>query len=197
MKAFNIMAAIIASLVLAAHAQSSETVTDEPGNEAYNFVSHYRVAIDAPVEVVWKHLVDLNSWMYQFAMERVSGMPGEKGAVFRLYSGEDFLAQITAVVRNELLVIVNLPSTFQDEYSTGVGVTTLNRARGKTIVDLTMSRRYTWHGSGVDQTKQTRESREFQQGTRTTWNDFLARLRSLAEAEYHHEQEHATTSGGL
>lgn len=181
MKKTNALALLMVTFMSPVFAYSSETVTVEPGDGAYSFVSHYRIAIDAPLPTVWRQLLNLHSWMYQFAMEHVSGTAGQEGEVLRIYSGQDFLAQITSAVPNELLVISNLPSTFQEEYSTGIGVITLNNAAGKTILDLTMSRRYTWRGSGPDQTKQTRESRGFQERTRTTWTNFLDRLRTLAE----------------
>ena len=183
MNTMKIAAALAAIVVFSGIGYASETVTEEPGDTAYSFVSHYRIAIDAPLETVWRHVINVQSWMYEFSMDHVSGDPGQEGEVLRVYSGQEFLAQTTSVIQNELLVISNLPSTFQDEYSTGVAVITLNDVAGKTMVDLTMSRRYTWQSSGPDPAKQTRESTEFQERTRTTWKGFLDRLRTLAEGD--------------
>lgn len=165
-----------------APSMASDAIVGEPDGNSYHFVSHYRVAIEAPAQTVWRHLTDLGSWMYDFEMSHESGVPGEEGEVLRLYSGQDFFTQITGAVTNELLVVANLPSTFKDEYSTGVAVITLNEAQGETVVDLTMSRRYTWQGDGANPMKSTRESPEFIDGTRATWRRFLDRLRSLSES---------------
>jgi hypothetical protein len=163
-------------------APASETITVEPDGDSYHFVSHYSVAIDAPAEAVWEHLVRLDSWMYELDMSLVSGSPGQEGEVRRLYAGQDFLVQVTKVIPNELLVVVNLPSTFNGEHSTGIVVTTLHEAEGTTAVDMTMSRRYTWQGDGENPMKRQRESKEFAESTKAMWQDgFLGRLRSLAE----------------
>ena len=61
------------------------TLTDEPANQTYNFVTHYRVTIDAPKATVWPILVDLKAWMFEFELANVSGEPGETGEVLRLY----------------------------------------------------------------------------------------------------------------
>ena len=119
--------------------------------------------------------------MYDFEMSHVSGMWGEEGEVLRLYSGQDFFSQITSAVPNELLVVANLPSKFKGEYSTGIAVITLNETQGKTTVDLTISRRFTWQGEGINPMKSTRESPEFIKNTRTMWDRFLEKLRALSE----------------
>jgi uncharacterized protein YndB with AHSA1/START domain len=172
---------------LAIHAYASETLTAEPGSDSYHFVSHYSVEIDAPVEEVWKHLVDLGSWMYEFEMAHVSGSPGRAGQVLRLYEGQEFLVQVIDVVPEELLVIANLPSNFRGERSTGTGVMTLHWNGSATTVSLTMSRRYEAEepdSPGFDEQRAVRESVEFRSATRAMWQDrFLARLRSLAESD--------------
>ena len=162
-------------------ARATGTVISEPNSTNYHFVSHYRVKISAGPSTVWKHLVDLHSWMFEFEMAHVSGPHHEAGEVLRLYAGQDFLVEITKTIPNKVIVIANLPSEFQGEHSTGVSVTTLNEADGGTIVDLTMSRRYTWHGEGADPVRARRESTEFNAATDARWERFLAKLCSLCE----------------
>lgn len=164
-------------------AEANEMLTVEPEQNSYNFVSHYRIEIDAPASVVWKNLIDLRLWMVDFEMSHQSGEPKQLGEVLRLYPEQDFFIQITGMIPNDTLVIANLPSTFKDEYSTGVGVITLNEIQNKTMVNLTMSRRYTWQGKGENSMKNTRESPKFVEDTQATWNRFLEKLRSLAETK--------------
>ena len=162
--------------------QASDTITTEPGDDAYRFVSHYRIRIDAPVEIVWSHLIDLGSWMYDFEMSHVSGVAGKEGEVLRLYPGQDFFSQIISIVPNELLVVANLPIAFKGEMATGVTVITLNAFQDRTTVDLTISRRFTWQAEGENPMKSARESPEFVERTRAMWGRFLEKLRALSEA---------------
>lgn len=172
---------MIASLPTAGHAEG--VLTSEPNPNSYHYVSHYAVRIDAPADVVWPHLRRLNEWMYEFELSQVAGTPGTEGEVRRLYAAEDFLIQVTHQIPDKLLVIANLPSRFEGEDSTGVAVITLNESDGSTIVDLTMSRRYTWRGEGDDPQRARRASAAFSEQSRAMWQDrFLGRLRSLAEA---------------
>lgn len=165
-------------------AAASDAIVDEPDGVSYRFVSNYSVRIDAPARVVWKHLVELGAWMYEFEMSHVSGAPSGEGEVFRLYPGEDFLLQVVSLVPDRLLVVANLPSTFRDEFSTGTGVISLHESEGTTTVDVTMSRRYTWLGEGPNPVKAERKSDEFAEATRSMWQDrFLGRLRSLAQED--------------
>ena len=162
-------------------AQAHETLTLEPDENSYSFVSQYRKAINVAPEKVWPHLVDLKSWMYEFDLSHHSGEPKKVGQVLRLYPKQDFFIQLTSMIPNNTLVMANLPSTFQGEYSTGIGVITLTEIQGKTLVNLVMSRRYTWRGEGDNTMRGTRESAEFMQRTRATWSKFLDRLQLLAE----------------
>lgn len=172
-------------LLLASNtAAASETIIDEPGGDSYHFVSHYSVEIKAPVETVWKHLIDLGSWMYDFEMQSVAGLDDLEGRVLRLYEGQDFYVQITKVVPEELLVIANLPAPMEGErLSSGISVTTLTEKAGLTLVQLTMSRRYTWSESGENHLKSRRKSKEFKEKTRATWNRFLGRLSALSTSQ--------------
>ncbi len=173
---------IACALFLAASlAFASETLTDEPEGNSYNFVTHYSVEIDAPAKIVWKHLVDLGAWMYDFEMKPISGHDALEGRVLRLYEGQDFRVQITKVIPGKLLVITNLPSTMDGELlAGGTSVTTLTEHAGKTTVELTMSRRYVWNSRGENHLKTRRQSETFSKNTRATWNRFLGKLSVLA-----------------
>jgi hypothetical protein len=94
---------------------NSESLTAEPGLKTYNFVTHYRVNIDAPPTRVWPILIDLKSWMFDFELSTLSGESGTEGRVLQLYAGQEFKVQATKVIPNEMLAIVNLPMTFKDE----------------------------------------------------------------------------------
>ncbi|MCH9693156.1 MAG: hypothetical protein K0U72_01485 [Gammaproteobacteria bacterium] len=174
----------LATLLIASCATASDTITAEPDGNSYNYVSQYTVEIDAPAKTVWSHLVDIPSWMYEFEMSLVSGTPNEEGEVRRLYEGQDFLTQITKTIPGDLLVISNLPTTFNGETSTGVAVVTLNEVNGITTVRVVMSRRYTWNGTGDNPQKTVRESQDFANRTKAMWEiRFLGRLRELAESQ--------------
>jgi len=160
----------------------SETLTVEPAGEAYNFVTHYRIQVAAPAAEVWAALIDFDAWMYEFEQSTVTGEAGTPGHVIRLYEGQDFLTQITAVVPQQMLSVVNLPLTFRGEFGTGVGIFTLHELGEVTEVSLTMSRRYSPAGEGFNEMRTTRESADFQERTRAMWQDrFLVRLKSIAE----------------
>ena len=168
--------------LLSGIAVASESLVDEPNSDSYNFVTHYSIEIDAPAASVWKHLIDLGSWMYDFEMKPVSGVDELEGKVLRLYEGQDFQVQITKAIPNKLLVISNLPVSMEGErLSSGISVTTLTETAGKTMVGLTMSRRYTWEGVGENHLKSRRQSKEFVANTRATWTRFLLKLAELSE----------------
>ena len=175
--------AVAAAVAFVSAAMASETVTPEPDESSYHFVSHYSIEVSAPASAVWNQLVDVGSWMYEFELSLESGTPGQEGETRRLYSGQDFFIEITKVIPNELLVFANLPSSFDGEYSTGVAVITLSESSGITTVRLTMSRRYSWESAEPNPQRSMRESLEFRERTRAMWQErFLGRLRSLVEA---------------
>ena len=172
--------AVIAAL--SSKAFATETITLEPDGSSYHFVSHYSVDVDAPASVVWKHLIDIGSWMYEFDLSLESGTPGQAGEVRRLYAGQEFFVELTKVVPDQLLVFANLPSSFNGELSTGVAVITLTEVAGATTVQLIMSRRYSSESAEPNPQRKMRESSEFRARTRAMWQDrFLGRLKELSE----------------
>ena len=102
---------------------------------------------------------------------------------------QDFYLQTVKVIPEKLLMQVNLPSLYRDEYSTGVGIFTLHSlcptARcDSTRVSVIMDRRYVWQGDGSNGTRAVRASADFNEATRAAWEDnYLPRLKSLAEDE--------------
>ena len=174
----------ILMLTATASAHASETLTPEPDEDSYNFVTHYRVHISAPVNRVWPALLDLKSWMYEFMLSPVSGIPESIGHVMQLYEGRDFRIQITAREPMKLLAISNLPMIFEGEFGTGVGIITLHQHGDATEVALTMSRRYTWREDGINHLRIRRSSAVFKDNTRAMWQGFLNRLKTDVERNW-------------
>lgn len=180
---FQTLSILALAITPARAATASETVTAEPDGSSYYFVSHYSIAVAATAGEVWPHLVDVGSWMYELDLSLVSGSPGQAGEVRRLYAGQDFFTEVTKAIPGELLVLANLPSSFNGETSTGVVVISLNECNGTTTIELTMSRRYSWESEEPNPHRSMRESPEFRERTRAMWTErFLPKLRSLAES---------------
>ena len=176
------IATCAACFLTVSRAWASETVTAEPDGLSYHFVSHYSVDIDGAPAEVWKQLIDVGSWMYEFDLTLEAGVPGRAGEIRRLYAGQDFFIEITKLIPGKLLVFANLPSTTNGEHSTGVAIITLDEIDNVTRVKLTMSRRYSWASKEPNPNRQYRESPEFREQTRAMWEDrFLQRLRLLVE----------------
>lgn len=172
---------IAALLSLSTIVWASEPVTSLPQPPSYHFISHHRTTIDRSAKEVWPHLLKLGSWMVDFDMTHVSGPIQQEGEILKLYAQQDFLIQIEKIIPNTLIVAVNLPSTFRGEHSTGTSVISLNEINGRTIVDLTQIRVYTWLESGFNPLQELRQSAEFEQETNATWDRFLLRLKQIAE----------------
>lgn len=181
MKAFPQAILPIACLLLPQAAPAQALIVDSDLADAYYFVDHYEVLIDRAPEQVWPHLLDFSSWMYEFSMSHVSGPRNGEGAILRIYEGQDFFFEITKIVPNRMIVGINHPSTMQGEESVGIAMFTLTELDGKTLVSNFVSREYHWTQQGPNPLRATRESAEFQESTRATWDTFLARLRELAE----------------
>ncbi|MFK7915161.1 MAG: SRPBCC domain-containing protein [Pseudomonadales bacterium] len=177
--------AVLSLALLSTLAIASESLIDEPDGKTYNFVSHYSIEIDAPAHQVWKHLINLGSWMIDFEMAPVSGFDTLEGRVLRLYEGQDFHVQITKAIPSKLLVLTNLPMSMEGEQlASGTSVTTLTESAGKTTVGLTMSRRYVWTKPGENHLKARRQSETFIKNTRATWGRFLQKLSDLSSNEF-------------
>ena len=173
---------LFSALSISGSAAASESLIPEPDGRSYNFVTHYTIDIEAPVSVVWRHMRNLRSWMYEYELAHVAGTPRAEGEILLLYPGQDYLIQVTHLLPNQLMVIANLPSTFKDEQSTGIGVFALHGNGTTTAVNLTMSRRYTWHRSDTNPQREIRESKVFRDRTRAMWQDrFLNKLKDLSE----------------
>lgn len=172
---------ILLGFLASSHSVAEDFISQESAVNTYNFVSSYEIAINSPPGEVWKNLENLKSWMYAFELSHHSGNKGEVGEVLRLYPNQQFYIQVTGKVENKLLTIVNLPSSFNGEESTGVGVISLVPSGSETLVQLTMSRRYEWVGEGENTMKAKRESKEFQDSTAQMWGNFLNKLKEISE----------------
>ena len=171
-------------LLCAQGAQVLAQVVDEPNGTAYHFVKSYRVHVLATPAEVWPHVMNLGGWMYDFEMTTVQGVEGQVGAVVRLYEGQDFMVQLTALEVARLMVMANLPMTDRGETGTGIGVTQLTAlGDGTTEVSLVMSRRYDWSGTRENVLRETRQSAEFNDFTDEMWLRFLNRLKAMAEGQ--------------
>ena len=170
-------------LIIFSEVIAEDFVSQEPEINSYNYVSSYEISVRSNSEELWKNLEDLKSWMYAFELSHHSGAKGEVGEVLRLYPNQEFYIQITGKIKNKLLTIVNLPSELDGEKSTGVGVINLVSSGSETLVQLTMSRRYTWSGEGRNAMKAKRESDEFQAATAQMWGNFLNKLKEISEKQ--------------
>jgi hypothetical protein len=112
-----------------------------------------------------------------------SGPVGAEGEVLRLYEGQDFFVEIAKIVPGRMIVLVNLPSTFQGEEMVGVGMLTLTEIDGTSLVSAFMSRQVSGPAGAVDPLRARRESAEYRELNRQMWQErFFGRLRELAEA---------------
>ena len=168
-------------ILASSYSIAEDFISQEPEATTYNYVSSYEITINSSPEEVWKTLENLKSWMYTFELSHHSGSPGQVGEVLRLYPNQPFFIQVTGKVENKLLTIVNLPSSFNGEKSTGVGVISLTPNDSETQVQLTMSRRYEWIGEGDNTMKAKRESKQFQGSTAKMWGNFLNKLKEISE----------------
>ncbi|VUD64903.1 hypothetical protein TDB9533_03429 [Thalassocella blandensis] len=169
-------------MCLSVSTYTEEFITQEPNTKSYNLVSHYEQLISAKPEIVWPHVMNLKTWMVDFEMSHVSGEIDQVNEVLRLYPEQEFYVQRTAVIPNRLLSIANLPVKYNNEVLTGIGIITLQKLGNKTLVSVTMSRRFTWLGDGDNPMKSKRLSEVNQQRRANTWKSFLLKLQSLAEA---------------
>lgn len=159
-----------------------EPFSTEIGN-SYYYSDHHEIVIDRQADVIWPHLRNLASWMYDFSMEHYSGPSDQDVEILRLYEGQDYFFEVTKTIRNELLLGTNLPMTTPEGESTsGIAYITLTEVEGKTVVSVFMNRKYSWLGDVENSSRTLRESSVFSEGRKTTFRRFLARLKELAEA---------------
>lgn len=180
-RSVTLLVAGMASALASTSASPAEFLDGEL-SDSYVFADRNEILIDAPAMDIWPHLVDLGSWMYEFDLTHEWGPIGGVGEIRRLYAGEEYFVEIVKLIPNELLVLLNLPSVAGDEAMVGVAMITLTQTGDGTLVSLSTSREYRWLGDGPDTRRATRESGEFQESTRATWDRFLGRLRDLAES---------------
>jgi hypothetical protein len=175
--------ALLGALLASRVAFAETAIIDSELASAYHFVDTYEILIDQPPDVVWPQLVSIGSWMHEFAMIHESGPVGAEGEVLRLYEGQDFFVEIAKIVPGRMILLVNLPSTFQGEEMVGVGMLTLTEIDGKSLVSSFMSRQLSGPPEAIDPLRARRESAEYRELNRQMWQErFFGRLRELAEA---------------
>lgn len=175
--------AVVFGMVLASgsHAQPAGSVVESDFANAYHYVDHYEVMIDAPPQEVWPKLLDFASWMHEFDMEHQSGPETAPGAVYRIYEGQDLLFEVVKVIPEKMILGVNLPSMLEGEASVGMSMITLAEFDGQTLVTNFMSRQYEWHQQEPNPSKSRRESADFKEFNQRVWDNFFARLKELVE----------------
>jgi hypothetical protein len=159
-----------------------DSIVEEVDGKSYNYISFYEVTIDQRIGLVWPQLKNLSSWMFEFELSNVAGDIGQEGEVLRLYPKQDFFIQVAKIIPEKLFAIVNLPVKFKDELSTGNAIIHLTEVDEKTVVSITMNRRYTWLGQGENPMRAIRKSESFAMNSKVMWEEkFLGRLKQLTE----------------
>ena len=174
---------VIIGFLLVQDAFAESSIIESSVSNTYIYTDHYEVLINRPAEEVWPHLLDLGSWMYDFEMALEDGEPQAEGALYRLYSGEDFFYLIVKIIPGRMIVGVNLPSNMEGEESVGIAMFTLAEVGGKTLVTNFMSRQYDWPVEEPSPIKQRRESEDFKAFNSDMWGRFLGRLKEVTERE--------------
>ena len=153
-------------------------------SNSYYYTDHHEIVIDQSAEEVWKHVINVGSWMYDFDMVHESGPTNAEGEVLRLYAGQDYFFEVTKMVTGRLLVGINLPVTNPEgEISEGLAMITLTEINGKTEVSVFMNRKYSWPHELPNPVRETRDSEEFATSRRDTFGRFLVRLRDISEGQ--------------
>jgi hypothetical protein len=159
-------------------ASAQHTIVDSSAANAYFFVDHYEIVIDAPPESVWPHALDLPAWM---GLIHESGPRGEVGEVYRLYDGEEFFFETTRLIPQRLLLGVLHPFEIQGEQSLGMGMIVLTDLGGRTLVSNFMSRHFAWLQDGPNPLRERRESADYLELTNSMQTENLERLKALVE----------------
>lgn len=158
-------------------------IIDSKLADSYHFVDSYEILIARPPADVWPLLVDQSLWLNS-EMTHESGPRNAEGEVLRLYPGQEFFIEIADMIPERMFVVANLPSNIDGEESVGIAMMTLTNVAGSTLLSIFMARHYYWTGDGANPVRARRESAEFREFNRATWEDeLLPRLRDLAESD--------------
>jgi hypothetical protein len=149
-------------------------------DESYYYIDHYEVAIDKSVTEAWPLVVDLSAWI-----PGLQGLNGrrpmaEEGETFLLY--DQFSMSVAKVVPEQLVVMVNLPAVQQREETQGVVMLSARQVGERTIVSLFMSRVFFWTDATENVLRATRESKEFSEQRKATYQAMLNELKLVAES---------------
>ena len=146
--------------------------------DSYYYVDHYEVMLDKGLSEVWPILVDLSSWMPGLAEANESTPTTRQGAVFHLY--DDFYIEVAKVIRDRMILLVNLPNAQDGEDTQGIAMISVHEIGERTMVSIFMSRIYFWFEAQDNPLRDRRESREFAESRRASYEDDV--LRRLQEA---------------
>jgi hypothetical protein len=172
-------AGIVLLLMPTTHAEPF--IIDSDLADSYHFVDSYEIVIDRPAADVWPTLIDQTAWL-NAEMTHESGPRNAEGEVLRLYPGQEFFVEIIELMPNRMFAVANLPSDIDGEKSVGIAMMTLTDVDGATLVSIFMARHYYWTGDGANPVRARRESAEFRELNRATWEDqLLPRLRDVVE----------------
>jgi len=162
------------AFVLIAVATSSSPVAvaqvsplDSTLGESYYYVDHYEVLIDRPASAVWPFVVDFGSWMPGILDANETRPIAKEGEIFRLYG--EFFMEVSKVIPERLLVMVNLPATQEREDTHGLMMLSVKEADGRTVVSMFMSRIFYWFETEENALRERRESTELSMSRTSPW----------------------------
>ena len=151
---------------------------EEDTGDSYYYVDHYEVVLDKRLSEVWPILADLASWMPGLAEANDTIPATRQGAVFHLY--DDFYIEVAKVIRDRMILLVNLPNSQEGEDTQGIAMISVHEIEDGTMVSIFMSRIYFWFEAQDNPLRDRRESREFAESRRASYEDDV--LRRLQEA---------------
>lgn len=97
---------------------------------------------------------------------------------YHLY--DDFYIEVAKDIRDKMILLVNLPNSQEGEDTQGIAMISVHEAGEGTIVSIFMSRIYFWFEAHDNALRERRESREFAESRRASYEDDV--LRKLQDA---------------
>ena len=154
---------------------------DVPNSYSYYFVDHFEIVIDKPLKDVWPHVLAMGSWIPAMAGGDLNPSSFSEGDIFNIYG--NFNVEITKVIPENMILMINMPTSDKGERTQGVAMITTTETRGKTLVSLFMSRIYFWFTTDNNPQRITRETENFSVNRKSSYKDnFLTKLKEIAES---------------
>ena len=172
------LAFLLLSLAGVCTAQISSMSQD--AGESYYYVDHYEILINQPVNEVWQATLAMGQWV-PFLADALPEEPVVEGQVFHLY--DQFSLKVAQLIPEQMLLLINLPTVQESEYTQGVVMISLAGTETGTLVSMFMSRAYFWFDGEQNPLRYTRESRDFQQERNDTYSRLLQNLKNNIETE--------------